>query len=153
MKNIKICIKSKKIETIKYIVLGEIVQMKYFKKYGLFFIIGAIGYAAIEIIWRGFTHWSMMIAGGLCFMLFSVVAERLKESNMLTKAAVCAIGVTAIEFIFGIIFNLWLKMDVWNYSDIPFNILGQICPIFTVLWAGIAIAFLPLADVLNKDFA
>ena len=86
-------------------------------------------------------------------MLFSVVAERLKESNMLTKAVVCAIGVTAIEFIFGIIFNLWLKMDVWNYSDIPFNILGQICPIFTVLWAGIAIAFLPLADVLNKDFA
>ena len=127
--------------------------MKYFQKYGLFFIIGAIGYAAIEIIWRGFTHWSMMIAGGLCFMLFSVVAERLKKNNMFTKAVVCAIGVTAIEFIFGIILNLWLKMDVWNYNDIPFNILGQICPIFTVLWAGIAIAFLPLADVLNKDFA
>ena len=56
--------------------------MKNFKKYSLFFTIGAIGYAAIEIIWRGFTHWSMMIAGGLCFVLFSFVEEMLKEKEM-----------------------------------------------------------------------
>jgi uncharacterized membrane protein len=127
--------------------------VKSIKRYGLFFIIGAIGYAAIEVIWRGYTHWSMMIAGGLAFITFSVVSEKLKKKNILVKAAVCSLCVTAIEFIFGVIFNLWFKMSVWDYSHIPFNILGQICPIFTLIWAGLAIAFLPLADALNEDYA
>lgn len=127
--------------------------MKSIKRYGLFFVIGAIGYAAIETIWRGYTHWSMMIAGGLCFVMFSIIAEKLKNKNILIKAAVCALGITAVELIFGVIFNLWLKMNVWDYSNMPFNILGQICPLFTLIWAGLAIAFLPLADVLNKDYA
>jgi uncharacterized membrane protein len=127
--------------------------MKHIKKYGLFFIIGAIGYAAIEIVWRGHTHWSMMIAGGICFILFSIISELLNGSGIIKKAMLCALCITSIEFIFGIIFNLWLKMDIWDYSDMPLNILGQICPIFSLLWVVIALAFLPLADVLNKDFA
>lgn len=129
------------------------VGMKIIKKYGLFFIIGAIGYAAIEVIWRGYTHWSMMIAGGLAFVMFSLVSEKLKDRNIIVKAAVCGLGITAIEFVFGVIFNLWLKMGVWDYSHMPFNLLGQICPIFTLIWAGLAIAFLPLSDALNKDYA
>jgi uncharacterized membrane protein len=44
-------------------------------------------------------------------------------------------------------------MDVWDYSNMPLNILGQICPIFTVIWVGIAVAFLPLAEVINADYA
>ena len=127
--------------------------MKRIKKYALCFILGAIGYGAIETIWRGHTHWSMMIAGGLCFVLFSVVARLMRHRNLLLKAAVCAIGVTAIEFIFGLIFNLWLKMNVWDYSKMPLNLLGQICPLFSILWVGLAICFLPLADVINADFA
>ena len=127
--------------------------MKRIKKYALCFILGAIGYGAIETIWRGHTHWSMMIAGGLCFVLFSVVARLMRHRNVLLKAAVCAIGVTAIEFIFGLIFNLWLKMNVWDYSKMPLNLLGQICPLFSILWVGLAICFLPLADVINADFA
>ena len=126
--------------------------MKYIKKYGLLFILGAVGYAAIEIIWRGRTHWSMMIAGGLCFILFSMVAEMLNGKSLLVKAAVCAVGVTAIEFIFGVVFNIWLKMGVWDYSNVPFNIMGQICPMFSILWVGVAIAFLPLADAINKSY-
>ena len=123
------------------------------KKYSLLFILGAIGYAAIETIWRGHTHWSMMIAGGLCFGLFSVVADRMNGKSILVKAVVCAVGVTAIEFVFGVVFNLWFKMDVWDYSNMPLNLLGQICPIFSLIWVGIAIAFLPLADVINKEYA
>ena len=119
----------------------------------MIFFIGAAGYALIEIIWRGYTHWSMMIAGGLCFLLFSFVAERMRGRHILIKAAVCAIGVTVIEFLFGVVFNIWLKMDVWDYSHMPFNILGQVCPIFTLMWAGIAVAFLPLADIINQEFA
>jgi len=128
-------------------------KIKNAKRYGLFFIIGAIGYAAIETIWRGYTHWSMMIAGGLAFIIFSIVSERLKDKNLFIKATACAAGITAIEFVFGVVFNLWLKMNVWDYSNMPFNILGQICPMFSLLWIGLALVFLPLAEVLNRDFA
>ena len=123
------------------------------KKYPLLFLIGAVGYGAIEMIWRGYTHWSMMIAGGLCFILFSIVSERMSGHHILLQATICALGVTAIEFVFGVVFNIWLRMGVWDYSNMPFNILGQICPLFTLMWAGIAIAFLPLADIINEEFA
>lgn len=126
--------------------------MRKLKKYALFFIIGAIGYGAIEVIWRGYTHWSMMIAGGICFSLFSLVAER-TNGGIVKKAMLCALSVTAVELIFGIIFNLWLKMNVWDYSHMPLNFLGQICPVFTLMWGGIALIFLPFVDVLNKDYA
>ena len=126
---------------------------RWIKKYSLLFIIGAVGYAAIEVIWRGRTHWSMMIAGGLCFVIFSLVAGWLRGRSILIKSAVCAIGVTAVEFIFGVIFNLWLGLGVWDYSSMPMNILGQICLPFTLLWGGIAILFLPLAEVINQDYA
>lgn len=132
---------------------GLYMRYRRLKKYGIFFVLGAIGYGAIETIWRGWTHWSMMIAGGLCFVMFSLVAERLKSKPLVLKAAVCALGVTAVEFIFGVVFNLWLKMDVWDYSNMPFNLLGQICPIFTLIWAGIAFAFLPFVEILNRDYA
>jgi hypothetical protein len=56
------------------------------KKYSLLFLIGAVGYGAIEVIWRGFTHWSMMIAGGLCFIIFSLVAEKFEGKHLLIKA-------------------------------------------------------------------
>ncbi len=125
---------------------------RWIKKYSLLFIIGAVGYAAIEVIWRGRTHWSMMLAGGLCFVIFSLVARRLRGRSILIKAAVCAIGVTAVELIFGVVINLWLGLGVWDYSSMPMNILGQICLPFTLLWGGIAILFLPLAEVINEDY-
>ena len=123
------------------------------KKYSLCFILGATGYAAIEVIWRGYTHWSMMIAGGVCFIIFSLVAERFREKNLLIKAAISALGVTVVEFVGGVVFNIIFKMRVWEYSGMPFNILGQVCPLFTLLWAGVAIAFLPLAEVINENYA
>ena len=50
--------------------------------------------------------------------------------------------VTFVEFICGCIVNLWLGWNIWNYSDMPFNILGQICLPYMVLWSllsGVAI--------------
>ena len=95
----------------------------------------------------------MMIAGGLCFVVFSLVAGWLRGRSVVIKAAVCALGVTAVEFIFGVVFNLWLGLRVWDYSSMPMNVLGQICLPFTLIWGVIAILFLPLAEVINKDYA
>lgn len=124
--------------------------MKKFKQNAVFFTIGGIGYAIIELLWRGHTHWTMIIAGGMCFIIFSRIAEGFKNKPLIYKAALCSLGVTAIELIFGVVFNIIFKMNVWDYSEIPFNFLGQICPLFTALWGVLGLLFLPLADIINK---
>ena len=123
--------------------------MSDFKKYITFFVIGSYGYGLIELLWRGHTHWSMLIAGGICFMTFSYIAQVLKEMPLLLKALIGAIIITSVELAFGIVFNIVLKMGIWDYSLLPFNFLGQICPHFSLAWVGLSLLLIPLADKLN----
>jgi len=120
------------------------------KKSTVFFVAGGIGYGIIELIWRGRTHWTMIIAGGICFVLFSLIAEKCKKRTLIYKSSLCALGVTAIEFIFGVIFNILLKMNVWDYSSVPFNIHGQVCLLYTLLWGVLGAMVLPIADMMNR---
>lgn len=83
-------------------------------------------------------------------MIFSFVAERFQGRSLVLKALLCAVAVTAVELVFGIVFNLVLKLHVWDYSSVPFNFLGQICPRYTLLWCILAFGFVPVAEVLNK---
>lgn len=124
--------------------------MNRFIKNIIFLITGGLGYGLIETIWRGYTHWTMLIAGGVCFVVFSYVAERFQSSTRIYKALVCALCITEVELIFGIIFNIILKMEIWDYSRIPFNILGQICPLYTILWGILSFALIPFAEWINK---
>ena len=121
-------------------------------KFVLVFLIGAVGYALIEIIWRGYTHPTMIAAGGICFLVFSLIAERMRSLPLLIKAVTAAISVTAVELIFGLVFNVGLGMRVWDYSNMPLNLLGQICPTFSLLWCGLSLVFLPCADRINSAF-
>ena len=121
------------------------------KRYFKLFAFGAIGYSAIEIIWRGYTHWAMALAGGICFILFSLVAEGFSEYPLLLQAMICAVGVTLIELVFGLLFNRILGMQIWDYTNMPLNLLGQICPLFSLFWVALAAIFLPFADALNKE--
>ena len=123
--------------------------MKNIEKCTLLFTIGGVSYAAIEILWRGKTHFSMVIAGGLCFVIFEIIARRLKRRGLILKASVAALSVTLVELIFGIVFNLILDMRVWDYSREPFNFLGQICPLYSFLWFLLALVALPLASHLS----
>ncbi len=57
--------------------------------------------------------------------------------------------ITAVEFAFGCIFNLWLGLNVWDYSDVPYNVLGQICPKF---FSAFGFAVGALALLLGKGY-
>lgn len=116
----------------------------------IIFSVGAVGYGVIEILWRGFTHWSMLIAGGVSFLALSEIEERFKRLTLFVKALFGGFIITAVEFIFGVIFNLILKMRVWDYSDMPLNIKGQVCPLFTVLWVGLSAVFIPLSRYIKR---
>ena len=59
---------------------------------------------------------------------------------------------TALEFITGCIVNLWLGWDVWDYSDMPGNLMGQICPQYTLLWAVLVLVAILLDDYIRWRF-
>ena len=115
------------------------------KNYIILFGIGAFAYGLLEVIWRGNSHWSMMIAGAICFIVFSLIAERLKGVPLLYKCILGSLTVTAIELVFGLVFNVTLGFEVWDYSHIPLNLFGQICLLFSVLWGFLSVLAIPLS--------
>ena len=111
----------------------------------LMFPIGALGYGLIEILWRGFTHPSMLTAGGICFLGFAKIGEKMKKANIFLKAIIGSGFVTFIELIFGVVFNLILKKGVWDYSKLPFNFKGQICLLYSLFWVLLSLVFIPFS--------
>lgn len=104
-------------------------------KYSFLFSFGGIVYLLIELLWRGYSHWSMFILGGLCFVLLGLINEKYTwDVPLPIQMLVGAFIITLMEFIAGCILNLWLGLDVWNYYDMPFNIMGQICLPYMILW-------------------
>lgn len=108
--------------------------MRNFFNYIFLFLLGGHSYCTLEIIWRGRTHYSMFFAGGIIFTFLVFIAQEAKRAPLLTKCLLGTILITSIEFIFGCFFNLKYNMEVWDYSNLPFNVLGQICLPFSILW-------------------
>ena len=104
-------------------------------KYIFLFIFGGFAYILIELLWRGRTHWTMFILGGIAFVSVGLLNNILPwEMNFETQATIGATIITVLEFITGIIVNIIFKMNVQNYSALPLNIMGQICLPFSLLW-------------------
>ncbi len=114
------------------------------------FGIGAVGYGLIEIIWRGRTHWSMCLAGGISFLGLGEISKRLKKRCLFVKALVGCVLITTLELFFGIVFNLILKRKVWDYSKMPLNIGGQICALYSFFWLLLSFLFIPLSDKIKS---
>lgn len=100
------------------------------------FLIGGAIYTCLEVLWKGQSHWTMFILGGGCFVLLGLLNEFKIPWHwcLLRQAVVGASIITVFEFITGCIVNLWLDWKVWDYSNLPFNILGQVCLYFFFLW-------------------
>ena len=104
------------------------------QKKALEFLFGGIGYGLIELIWRGRTHWSMVLTGGICMLAICAVNECFAGKHLLLRACICAAAITLAEFCVGLAVNLALGLGVWDYSGMFGNVLGQICPLYSFLW-------------------
>lgn len=98
----------------------------------VFFFGGSI-YATIEILFRNHTHWTMILAGGICFMSLYLIVTRTHWPIVL-KCLAGAFMITFVEFIVGYIVNIQLHWNIWDYSNSLFNIMGQVCPLFMIYW-------------------
>ena len=113
-------------------------------------VIGALLYMGIELLYRGRTHWTMGIVGGACFVLIGLINEILSwETPLLVQGLIGSGIITVLEFISGVILNIWLGLGIWDYSQMPFNLLGQICLPFTIAWFFLSIAAIILDDYLR----
>ncbi len=101
----------------------------------LWALLGA-AYVALEILFRGRSHPSMLIVGGLCGVLVGAINQRpgFFRAPVIVQAVIGALIVLAVEFVSGCVLNLWLGLGVWDYTNQPGNVLGQICPAFGLLW-------------------
>ncbi len=124
--------------------------MKTFYKELYLFGFGAVAYALIEVLFRGYTHWTMLIVGGVCFILIGAINEIFSyEFALVSQMFLSAVIVTTIEFVSGTVINEWFGLGVWNYSDMPYNVNGQICLVFFCAWFFLSLIAIVLDDFLR----
>lgn len=121
----------------------------------LFYIFfGGITYYLIEILYRGRSHYSMFLCGGLSFYLISLFNRRYSSSfHLITKMIICTFIITFFELLFGIVFNLYLQNQIWDYSNQYYNYKGQICLTFSILWFFLSLPVLYLDEIIRTAFS
>ena len=123
------------------------------KKYFILGIIGGAVYVLLEMLWRGYSHWTMFLLGAVCFILIGLVNEFFEWDTPLLLQMLCGCAIiTALEFITGCIVNLWLGWDVWDYSRYKFNVLGQISLRSSVGWYFLSLVGIVLDDYIRYRF-
>lgn len=121
--------------------------MGLFKKNIKLFLFGGFSYGALEILWRRKTHWSMVITGGACFLSIFKVFTKFENMHLFKKCCLGSCIITVLEFLCGCIVNIKMKLNVWDYSKAKLNILGQVCPFYSMLWGFLCI---PLNSICKR---
>lgn len=96
------------------------------------FVLGGCGYQWVELAWRGTTHWTMFLAGGVCLCLLQLLSAR--RLPLPAAAGVGAVGASGLELIIGIVSRRVLHVVVWDYSAEWGNLAGLVCPRYSFYW-------------------
>ena len=125
--------------------------MKNASRYALIYLAGGLVYGAFELLWRGRTHWTMLIVGGLCVLILHFIATRSAQpgwKKWITGGAL----ITTVEFLTGIAVNIILGWGVWDYTTMKMNLLGQICLLFSLLWVALSIPAMRVLAAVDRRF-
>ena len=99
--------------------------------------LGGMLYTGLELLWRGWSHGSMFLAGGVCFLLIGHLGTVVQPLPVVWRGCVGAVIVTMVELAAGLLVNR--EYGVWDYRGVPGNFLGQICLPYTLLWIPVDI--------------
>ncbi len=110
------------------------------------FFLGAIGYPALELLYRQRTHWSMALAGGAACSLIGRIGRM--RAPRVTRALLCGAGITGVEYLVGCLWNR--DYSVWDYRDAALNWQGQVCLPFSLVWCALSYGMLYVMDRVRK---
>ena len=100
---------------------------------------GGVLYGFLEVIWRGHTHWTMMLLAVVLCIPLDIANERMPwELPLWLQAVLGGLVITAAELLAGLALNVWLGLDIWDYTGLWGNLCGQICPQYTARWCLLA---------------
>jgi hypothetical protein len=126
-----------------------VIVMKFGKQI-ILFILGGLGYMGLECLWRGWSHGSMFLAGGSCFLLLGKLENTKPRLIWPFRALMGMLVVTAVELLAGLLFNR--SYAVWDYRNMPCNFYGQICLPFALLWFPVSMCAMWLYKALDRCF-
>ena len=125
---------------------------KFIGKLGLFLSCGFI-YCMIEILFRGWSHWSMFVLTGFLgvFCVDSINNTLSFDCDYIVQILISTILCTIGEGISGIILNVWLQLNVWDYSKMAFGtfFFGQCNVLFCFAWMLIISIIIFYCDAYN----
>ena len=121
--------------------------MRFLKKCILFYFGGGV-YMTLEFIWRGRSHYSMFLLGGLCFLLMGKLSKLLRKVSLSLRLLASSAMITTLELTTGLLVNR--NYTVWDYRNVPYNFLGQVCLPFSLLWIPISLLGMLLYDRADK---
>lgn len=115
-------------------------------KYVFLFSFGGAAYYTIELLFRQYSHPSMFVLGGLCFVICGSINAVLKdEISLIAQMFLSTLIITTLELVFGYYLNIKMHMHIWDYSDHLIHFKGQICLLFSVIWFFLS-ALIVVAD-------
>ena len=126
-------------------------KIKTFGKCAVLYGIGSVGYSLIEIMWRGFTHWTMSVCGGVCLVCLYFADMRMVGKKLWQICLAGSALITAVEFLTGIIVNRMLNWNVWDYSKMKLNLFGQVCLLYSAIWFILCIPAVFICRTVRKN--
>lgn len=125
-------------------------KLKWLLKEFIIFIIFGVTYALLEILARGYTHPTMIVLGGICGVLVGLLNDSTPDMPILVQCLLGSIIITILEFISGCYLNLYLGLNIWDYSSLAFNLLGQVSLKFTIIWFILSVPVIYLDDYIKS---
>ena len=119
-----------------------------FLKDSLLVLIGGSLYVLLELVWRGRSHWSMALTGGLCFLAAGGLNELSPAMPLIAQAVLGGGIITGLELATGLLVNR--DYSVWNYAAVPVNYRGQICLLYSTLWVLLSFVIVFADDALRR---
>ncbi len=119
-------------------------------KYLFLFLVGGFTYFYIEILFRGYSHFSMIICGGLAFILCGAINQLMRfRISLVSQMILSSIIITGLEFVTGYLVNIRLHWNVWDYSKMPYNLYGQICVAYSAIWLILSLVCIFVDDLIR----
>lgn len=119
-------------------------------EYFFVFLTGMVAYPLLEILWRGYTHITMAAAGGICLTAVYFISCGRVRFGIISAAFLGTAAITAVELVFGLVFNVAAGMNIWDYSSRPGNFMGQICAEYALLWFLLCLFLVPICRLVHS---